>query len=716
MAILHLLMSQQPVRPPSFPHPRPITVMGSVTLILTLLNPLASWAAEAAFKFDDKSQKVTQKMLDELSANHYQKVTINDEFSKGLLSHYLESLDPAKIIFLASDVQEFQQYAFILDDQLRTGRLEAAEKIFTRFHERNKALLTYTLKDIQRYGKPYNGKNPEIELDRKNATWPTSLEESTDLWDKRIFNEAILLQLAEKADDITSMETLEKRYRNRLKNFEALESKDAFELFINSVLDLYDPHTEWQSPQSEENFKINMSLSLEGIGAVLQQEDEKTKIVRLTTGGPAAKSGALQAGDFILAVAQGREGELEDISGQRLDQVVQKVRGPKGSIVRLQIQSANNQAIKVVMIERDKIKLEDQAAKSAIYENKGNQIGVINIPSFYLDFDAARRGDKDYRSTTRDVEKLLRELMESKVDGVVIDLRNNGGGSLQEARLLTNLFVSQGPIVQIRNSYNQIDRSLRADQPPVYLGPLLVLTNRFSASASEIFAGAIQDYERGIILGEPTFGKGTVQTIADLNYGQLKFTNAKFYRISGESTQHRGVLPDIITPSIFDFEEIGESALEHALAWDSIHESSHAHYDEIKPYVTELTLRHQKRMEKNPDYHLLQDRIAFRDSKKKIKTLSLNEQVRQQQRDQDNVLLLNMTNQNRTQKKLPLFKTIEELEKDEEARAAKWNGVTVIDFDDDFLLRESAAVLMDFIELKSKANKPTVAVIKQNRN
>jgi len=688
--------------------------VGILFVLLALVSSV-SWAEKGSFVFSTSTKKLTGTILQELANNHYQKVTLDDNFSKQLLTHYLDTLDPARTIFLQSDIREFNRYGNLLDDALKSGKLEPAQQIFNRFHERNVALVKYTLGDMERYGKPYVGKIAEIELDRKDASWPVDLTESQDLWDKRIFNEVLLIKLSNeetKGEKDSLSERLRKRYENRLKKLETTTADDAFELFINSALDLYDPHTEWQTPKSEENFKINMSLSLEGIGAVLQQEEEKTKIARLVTGGPAAKSGELKTGDFILAVAQGKNGEMEDISGLRLDEVVQKIRGPKGSIVRLQIETGDNQSIKIVKIERERVKLEDQAAKSAVMTNKDKKIGIINIPAFYMDFESYQRGDANYRSTTRDVEKLLSDLIKSNVDGIVIDLRNNGGGSLQEARLLTNLFISQGPIVQIRSANNQIDRSLRAELNPVYLGPLLVLTNHLSASASEIFAGAIQDYERGIVMGEQTFGKGTVQTIVNLDRGQLKFTNAKFYRVSGDSTQHRGVVPDIITPSLFDFDEVGESSLKHVLPWDSIHEISHIHYNEIKPYVERLTVLHNNRMRINPDYQLLLHKISYRNSKKNIKKLSLNEEIRRRERNEDNAWLLKVTNQMRKQKDLPDFLTIDVLEQYEKDKAAQWNGATIVDLEEDFLLREAGMLLSDFIELKIKEDGSSLAVRK----
>jgi carboxyl-terminal processing protease len=694
-------------------NPTSICKPAGLIFILMLLSGAACADAQT-FTFSAASKKLTGSILEELADNHYRKVTLDDKFSQALFNHYLKTLDPAKTIFLQADIQEFGRYTHQLDDALKSGKLDPAQLIFRRFHERTLALVKYTLADIERYNKPYAGKNNEIELDRKDAPWPANLAESQVLWDKPIFNEVLLIKLSDdkKNNKDSLSDRLRKRYENRLKKLETMTADDAFEIFINASLDLYDPHTEWLTPKSEENFKINMSLSLEGIGAVLQQEEDKTKIARLVTGGPAAKSGALKTGDFILAVAQGKNGEMEDISGQRLDEVVQKIRGPKGSIVRLQIETENSQSIKVVEIVRDKVKLEDQAAKSDIFHHGDKKIGIINIPTFYMDFEAYQRGDANYRSTTRDVEKLLRDLIKENVDGVVVDLRSNGGGSLQEARLLTNLFISQGPVVQIRSANNLIDRSLRAEQNPVYLGPLLVLTNHLSASASEIFAGAIQDYERGLVLGEQTFGKGTVQTIVNLDYGQLKFTNAKFYRVSGDSTQHRGVVPDITTPSLFDYDDVGESSLDHVLPWDRIHEIAHTHYNEIKPFVERLSSLHKKRMDLNPDYQLLLEKISYRNSKKSLKSLSLDEKVRRQQRDADNDWLLRVTNQMRKSKKLSEFSDIDALEKYEEEKSAQWSGATVIDLEDDFLLREGAMILCDFIDFKIKENGSSLAIRK----
>jgi len=396
------------------------------------------------------------------------------------------------------------------------------------------------------------------------------------------------LKLAgKKPDEIT--ETLKTRYQRFAKTFSQFTSEDVFGIYMNSITEAYDPHTNYMSPKQSDLFKQQMSLSLEGIGAQLQSENDYTKIVRILPGGDAQKSGKVNENDLIIAVAQGKDGEMVDVVGWRLDDVVKLIKGPKGTVVRLMILPAktgvNGPAQEVVLV-RDKIKLEDQAAKKEVinYQLNGRQakLGVISLPSFYMDYEAYQKGDPNYKSTTRDVKQLVGELKAEGVDGIVMDLRNNGGGSLPEAVDLTGLFIKNGPVVQVKNSSSKIDVLADDDKEIFYSGPLVVLTNRFSASASEIFAGAIQDYQRGVVVGEPTFGKGTVQTVLDLSrfinddepVGDLKLTFQKFYRVTGSSTQHKGVSPDISLPSAFDAEHFGESASPSALPWDVIRAAS----------------------------------------------------------------------------------------------------------------------------------------------
>jgi len=683
------------------------------TNLLLMLASENSHGLESPLHFDAVSSKATVEIIEELKSEHYKKIPVDDHFSSLLLNAYIEELDPFRVVFTSGDIDDFSKYSTQLDDQLSQGDLTAISAIYTRFSERNKALYDYTLSDIDRYTAAYSDSNGTVEIDRKDAIRPTNIAESRALWDRRVFNEALSLKISGK--DVAAIPgLLRKRYEERLTRFNDLKNDDIYEIFANALTSLYDPHTDWLSPKAEENFKISMSLSLEGIGAVLQMDEEKTKVVSLVTGGPAAKSGEISPGDYILGVGQDKNGDIQDVIGWRLDEVVQLVRGAKNSFVRLQLEDAQTKTQKIILLQREQVKLEDQAAKSTIIklpDGKGKikKIGVINVPSFYMNFDAYREGDKDFRSTTKDVMNLLDDLKKNHVDGIVLDLRNNGGGSLRESATFTDLFIDPGPVVQIRSSNDQISRSYRAQNPQFYSGPLLVLINHLSASASEIFAGAIQDYHRGLIVGEQSFGKGTVQTIADLNYGQLKLTTAKFYRVSGESTQHRGVVPDIQFPSQLNFKLIGESALDNALPWDSIHPISHVLYDDPANYRDQLDRNHLERMKKNPDYQALLQRIDFIKAREGIKELSLNEKTRLAERQKDDKVLLEIANTLRIKKGEKPFKTIEEYEKDEADKTAQLSSKTIIDTKNDFLLHESAQILSDLIDLQAINGKEVVA-------
>ena len=434
---------------------------------------------------------------------------------------------------------------------------------------------------------------------------------------------------------------LEKRYSDQLDRIEQLNSDDVFQLFINSLAELYDPHTSYLSPKTSENFAIQMRLSLEGIGALLTRDGEYTVVERLIPGGPAKLQGELQPGDRIVGVAQGSDGDMVNVLGWRLDEVVELIRGKKASTVRLRVRSSDRGASgsRVIQIVRNTVKLEEQSAQKEvidlIHNGELRKIGVITIPTFYLDFDAIRRGDKVYKSTTRDVERLVQELQEEEVEGFIIDLRGNGGGSLQEVNQLIGLFIERGPVVQIRYSNGRVDQESNYPNPNYASEPIAVLIDKLSASASEIFAGAIQDYERGVVVGGQSFGKGTVQQLADLSYGSLKLTQAKFYRISGESTQHRGVIPDILIPSLYDTQDIGENALENALSWDKIKGVPHSNYGDIDGIQQELLSRHKSRVENDPDYRYLLDRIALSEKYTAIKTVPLNLEERRSFIEQD---------------------------------------------------------------------------------
>ena len=518
-----------------------------------------------------------------LEQHHYRKTSLGDSLSSVIFDDYLESLDYNKAYFLKSDIDYFEKYRRRLDDNLKQGNVDVPFQIFRiyreRLYERVDKILTGLENEIDFTVDEY------YDLERENVEWATSREELDVLWNKIIKSQALSLKLGGKDWDGIK-ETLTKRYERYEKIIKQYKSDDVFQIYMNSFSERFDPHTNYFSPKSSEDFKINMSLSLEGIGARLNNPNDYITFVEIIPGGPAFKSKQVFKDDRIVGVAQEGDEEFTDVFGWRTEDAVQLIRGPKGSVVRLQILPADAPIAsepKIVTLVRDKIKLEEQAAKKQIIpisrNNETFRLGVIRVPSFYIDFEAANNGDPNYKSTTRDVKKLVQELNAEGVDGIMIDLRNNGGGSLQEATELTGLFIPQGPVVQVRSSNGRVEVQKDEDVAVAYDGPLAVMVNRFSASASEIFSGAIQDYKRGIVIGETTYGKGSVQQLVNLDQflprqddklGQLKLTLAKYYRVTGSSTQNVGVVPDVEFPSFVDMEEYGERSLPSALPWDQI--------------------------------------------------------------------------------------------------------------------------------------------------
>ncbi len=527
-----------------------------------------------------KEARVISFILDN---NHYRRMHLNDSLSSAILDRYLNELDNSRTYFLAADIKSFDRYRFSLDDLTRNENIEPAYEIYNIFRKRFTERMDYLMSNL--IGKEFDYTVDEYyETDREKELWANSTTELNEIWRKIIKSQALGLKLAGKKP-AEIKETLDKRYQRFIKSVGQFTSEDVFNVYMNSVTEAYDPHTNYLSPKASDLFNQQMKLSLEGIGAQLQTDNDYTKISRILPGGPAEKSDKIHANDLITGVAQGKEGEMMDVVGWRLDEVVKLIKGPKGTIVRIQFLPAStgvNGPTQEITLVRDKIKLEDQAAKKSVINynlgGKDLRLGVISLPSFYMDFEAYQKGDPDYKSTTRDVKRLIQELQKEKIDGVVMDLRNNGGGSLSEAIDLTGLFIKEGPVVQVKNSANNVQVGLDEDKQVLYNGPLVVLTNRFSASASEIFAGAIQDYRRGLIVGESTFGKGTVQTVLDLkkyindkeSVGELKLTFQKFYRVTGSSTQEKGVTPDILLPTALDPEQYGESSNSSALPWDVI--------------------------------------------------------------------------------------------------------------------------------------------------
>lgn len=668
-----------------------------------------SLPARALIEYSDGQRSTMVELIEQLEDRHYAKLEYNDDFSSQHLDAYVESLDGSKMFFLASDLEEFEQFRSVMDEQLPKGNLDAGFFIFNRFQQRLEARLEKELENLpQTIAAMDFSVDETYQIDVEERSWAASSAELDDRWRKQLKNQVLSLKLAEKPeDDLVS--TLEKRYQNQLKRVKQYNSQDVFQIYANALTGLYDPHTNYLSPRRSENFNINMSLSLEGIGAVLQLEDEYTKVTRLVPKGPADKQGELHPSDRIVGVGQGTDGEIEDVIGWRLDEVVELIRGPKDSTVRLEVIPAKSKATdqrKVITIVRNEVKLEEQSAQKSILEipdgDEVIKIGVIDIPAFYIDFDAMRRGDKEYKSTTRDVRKLLEELQEEGVDGLVVDLRNNGGGSLQEANELTGLFIEYGPTVQIRHSSRRVWRDGKRLKSEYYEGPLVVMVNRLSASASEIFAGAIQDYQRGIIVGDRSFGKGTVQTLIPLTEGQLKITESKFYRISGDSTQHRGVVPDLAFPTVYDPEEIGESALDHALNWDQINPVRHHRYNDLSTVLPALTTQFQERSGKNPDFIYLEDQIALAAKTREITELPLNEQARKALRESQEAKALSIENKRRKAKGEELLTSLDEEdeETDEETESDLDAEAEEQDPKDDVLLMEAGNVLADALIIK----------------
>jgi carboxyl-terminal processing protease len=546
---------------------------------------------------------------------HYKKQDLDDSWSESIMDRYLASLDPNRSFFLQADIDNFAPYRKQLDDRLKSADLEPAFNIFRIYRERVDQRVAYAK---QRLESPFDFTIDETyRFDREDAPWAADLAALDDLWRKRVKNDVLGLRMAGKPEE-EIRETLEKRYDGIARRVHQFTADDVFQTFINSYTLTLEPHTSYMSPSVSENFDISMRLSLEGIGAVLRSENDLTEIQSVVSGGPAKRSGQLHAGDSIVGVGQGKDGLIEDVRGWRLQEVVERIRGPKGSVVRLQIlpkDAGIEGKTKIVALERDKINLEEQAAKKRVIDDldgTGTKIGVIEVPAFYRDFRAEVNGDENFRSTTRDVRKLLSELRAEGVAGVVIDLRDNGGGSLSEATELTGLFIETGPVVQVRDARGDIEIETDLDSTVAYDGPLVVLVNRNSASASEIFAGAIQDYGRGIIIGEPTFGKGTVQSLIDLDrfvrdksleLGRLRLTMAQFFRINGGSTQHRGVVPDIVFPTADGADDHGERSLEHALPWARIQPARYRPQTGLS--LETLRERHRERVESDPGFRLL---------------------------------------------------------------------------------------------------------------
>ncbi len=648
-------------------------------------------------------REAAEDIVDRLDL-HYRRLKFDDDLSARVLEQYLKDLDPNRLYFTRQDIDDFQVYRDQLDDQLGDGELEAGYTIFNRFQTRLEARLTEILADIEAGFDDWSFDGEEdVLVDRGEADWAADEAALDAIWRRQLKN-AVLSMRLNGTEDEAIQERLTNRYESQLNRVRQNTAEDVFQTYMNALAQSFDPHTNYFTPHNSENFDISMSRSLEGIGAVLQYEDGYTKVVRLVPGGPAAKHGQLKPADRIVAVAQGDD-DMVNVIGMRLDEVVDMIRGPKDSEVRLEVipaGSASEHDTRTIAITRNKVVLEEQAAKKEVieFDHGGDtvKLGVIEIPAFYMDFNAFHRGDPNYTSTTRDVAELLVELRKENVDGLVIDLRNNGGGSLLEVNKLVSLFINRGPTVQVREAGGRV--SVENDQYPgmLYAGPMAVLVNRYSASASEIFAGAMQDYGRALIVGDQTYGKGTVQTLLDLNHGKLKMTNAKFYRVSGSSNQNLGIVPDVNMPSLIDKEEVGESSLPNAMPWDEIKPADYQRYQDLVPLLPALRERHDERIQGDPEFVYVEKLRGLLRRANERHELSLNAERRQAwQHDFDDQRLAIENTLRKHRGEEPIDK-MEDLRKLEEQRALDPEA-NEEPMDEDPYLRETGHILADMVGL-----------------
>ncbi|WP_417331161.1 carboxy terminal-processing peptidase [Halomonas cupida] len=629
-----------------------MSLFESVGRALSLSLLLAAPTALAIPSPGDDQRQAAMEVAESLRYGHYADVRLDDQWSTRAFQRYLDILDGQRAYLLQSDVDQFADLSMTMDDAILDGELERTYELYDLYQQRVTARLDWLIEELDQLDMSFDS-DERLELDREDAPWATSEQELDTLWQKRLADAALTLSISGQEDEEV-IDTLRDRYETQRHRVEQTNADDIFTILMAGVTGTIDPHTEYLSPRQSESFDIQMRLSLEGIGALLQADGEYVKVASLVPGGPAEKDGALKPADRIIAV--GQEGEdMVNVVGMRLDDVVDLIRGPKGSVVNLEIvpgEAVDMTRSTVIDITRDTVKLEDQAASSEVIEverdDGTHRIGMITVPAFYVDFDAWQAGEADYRSTTRDVAAEIEKLKAENVEGIVLDLRNNGGGALQEANSMIGLFIDRGPTVQVRDARGRISLYGDTDSGSLYDGPLAVLVNRLSASASEIFAGAIQDYGRGLIVGSNTFGKGTVQTLSDLNYGQIKLTRAKFYRISGESTQNRGVKPDVQFPSLIDPEIIGESSLDNALPWDTVSEVQYRSYGTPRQYLKELRERHRERADEHPNFHYLEERAELATRMREQHTsISLNRDQRQQEADTRDEEMLALENARR---------------------------------------------------------------------
>lgn len=666
----------------------PKNVITSTLLSALLIGSVPAFAVQPKLKLSDitiptaseENQLATKRATTRLTQSHYRKISLDDAFSEKIFDRYIKNIDFSHNTFLQSDVDELRQkYGTKLDDQLNQGDLSAAFDIYDVMMKRRYERYAYALSLLDK--EPNLNGQDQIEIDREKAAFPKTEDEANKLWEERVKNDIINLKLKDKKwSEIKSK--LTKRYNLAIRRLTQTKADDILQTYLNAFAREIDPHTSYLAPRTAKSFNESMNLSLEGIGATLQSEDDETSIKSLVPGAPAEKSKKLHPGDKIIGVGQAT-GEIEDIVGWRLEDIVEKIKGKKGTKVRLEIEPSKGGKSRIITLVRDKVRIEDQAAKLTMNKIDGKNIAVIKIPGFYI-------------GLTSDVKKLLTNIENQKADALIVDLRENGGGALTEAVALSGLFITDGPVVQVRDAYQRIRVHEDDDSAQQYKGPLLVMINRYSASASEIFAAAMQDYNRGIIIGQNTFGKGTVQQSRSLNFtydldqtplGLLQYTIQKFYRINGGSTQLKGVAADINFPEIIDAKEYGEDKEDNALPWDKIPSATYTEVGNARKDVDVLNKKHLERIAKDPEFIALNEDLKIRNERRDRKFLSLNYQTRKAENDKDDARRLKDINERFKREGKKALNDIDDLPKDYEAP--------------DFFLKEAEKMAADFVMLNS---------------
>jgi len=656
---------------------------------------------------EQRHEKIGEIVTQFVQQQHYNHVAVDDELSSQVLDLFIESLDRNRMYLLKGDIEYFETFRYELDDLVKSKPLDPVFEMFQVYQTRVRERLDFALQQLET--EPDFTVDETYQFDRSEEPWVASSAELDEIWRQRVKNDALNLALEDEPWD-KIQEVLGDRYRGFLKRLNQVNNDDVFERFMNAFAHTLDPHSSYLSPRNSEEYRIQMSLSYFGIGASLQTDGDFVKIAGIIPGGPAAADGSLKPEDRITGVAQGADGEVVDVIGWRLDDVVELIRGPAESVVRLEIIPANalpGSPKTFIDLTRGQVKLEEQAAKAEVtkIQREGREwsIGVIDVPSFYRDYRALSSGDKDYKSTTKDVKRLIAELEEEGIDGLVIDLRGNGGGHLTEATALSGLFIDNGPIVQLRNANGRTSRLDDPDPVPrvAYSGPMAVLVDRYSASASEIFSAAIQDYARGVIVGQQTFGKGTVQNLYSLDqylrseddkgFGQLTLTIGKYYRVTGESTQHRGVDPDIALPSHINAEIIGESARDTALPWDTVPTTRFRAGKALEGMIESLTVSHAERSKDDPNFQYQLDMIRAAEEISAKKTMSLNMQARRDEHEQELQRRLDRENERRAALGIEPVESLDDIEED--------------DFPD-ILLEQAAGIVTDLATMREVASEP----------